>query len=286
MRSILFLLPAIIVISITTVIPLLWNVYLSFTEWSGSGNATFVGLENYKDIFAERITKVAILNSLHIGIVATIVSLTVGVFFALILFFASKKITSAARIILYSPTMIPMTVLGLLFSFILAQKGGLLNSALDILHLDFFQRAWLSEKNLALWVIGIIQGWRTSGTIMILSYTAMLAIPQSLFEAADLEGAAWYDKPKFIILPIIKPTIRLAMSLTLVWAFKTYDLVWAMTRGGPAGMTTTAPIIMIKTAFSFNEYGLSAAIGIVSTLLIGLFIAIARKLLKGEVYEY
>lgn len=283
----LFMLPAFLVILITTIIPLFWNIVLSFCEWKGSGTPDFIGIQNYIQSFVTKTTRDAIIHSIFIGIVSTLVSVVLGVGFALALFRIKGKLSGVARVIFYSPSMMPMTVLGLLFTFIFAASDkGLLNAIFAAIGLESLQHAWLSDKNTVLWVIAIIQGWRSSGTIMILSYTAMLNIPGSLFESAELEGCGYVKKSRYIILPLIKQTVRLALSMTLVWAFKTYDLVWTMTQGGPANLSMTAPIMMIKTGFSYNQYGYAAAIGIICTVLIGLCIILGRTALKGETYEY
>ncbi len=283
----LFMLPAFLVILITTIIPLIWNIVLSFCEWKGSGSPTFIGIQNYVQSFTTQAARQSIEHSIFIGIVSALVSIVLGIGFALALFRIQGKLSSVARVIFYSPTMIPMTVLGLLFTFIFgASDNGLLNAILAAMGLESLQHAWLSERGTVLWVIAIIQGWRSSGTIMILSYTAMLNIPDSLFESAELEGCGYWKKSRYIILPLIKQTVRLALSMTLVWAFKTYDLVWTMTQGGPANLSMTAPIMMIRTAFSYNQYGYAAAIGIICTVLIGLCIILGRTALRGETYEY
>lgn len=283
----LFMLPAFLVILVTIIIPLFWNLYLSFCEWNGGGNAEFLGLANYIKAFTTKATRDAIIHSIFIGIVSTLVSVGLGIAFALALYRIKGRLSGVARVIFYSPTMLPMTVLGLLFTFIFAASDkGLLNAIFAAIGLESLQHAWLSEPGTVLWVIAIIQGWRCSGTIMMLSYTAMLNIPASLFESAELEGCGYIKKSRYIILPLIKQTVRLALSMTLVWAFKTYDLVWTMTQGGPANMSMTAPIMMIKTGFSYNQYGYAAAIGIICTILIGLCIVIGRSILRGENYEY
>lgn len=283
----LFMLPAFVVILITILIPLIWNIYLSFCDWKGGGSASFVGVQNYVQSFTTAATRDAILHSVFIGIVSTLVSVVLGVLLALALYRIQGRLGGVARVIFYSPSMMPMTVLGLLFTFIFAASDkGLLNALLGAMGLGTLQHAWLSDKGTVLWVIAMIQGWRASGTIMMLSYTAMLNIPGSLFESAELEGCSFRKKATYIILPLIKPTVRLALSMTLVWAFKTYDLVWTMTKGGPANMSMTAPIMMIKTGFSYNQYGYAAAIGMISTVLIGICILSGRFILRGESYEY
>lgn len=287
MAGFLFMFPAFLIILVTIIIPLVWNAYLSFCEWNGGGSARFIGLQNYIQAFQTKATRDAVLHSIFIGIVSTLVSVFLGIAFALALYRIKGKLSGVARVIFYSPTMIPMTVLGLLFTFIFAASDkGLLNALLGAMGLGDLQHAWLSEPHIVLWVIALIQGWRYSGTIMMLSYTAMLNIPASLFESAELEGCGYIQKSRYIILPLIKQTIRLALSMTLVWAFKTYDLVWTMTQGGPANMSMTAPIMMIKTGFSYNQYGYAAAIGIICTVLIGICIIIGRSALRGESYEY
>lgn len=282
-----FMLPAFLVMLITIIIPLCWNIYLSFCEWNGGGSAVFIGLQNYIQSFTTKATRDAVIHSIFIGIVSTLVSVFLGVAFALALYRIKGKLSGAARVVFYSPSMLPMTVLGLLFTFIFASSDkGLLNGILRLIGLESLQHAWLADSSTVLWVIAFIQGWRCSGTIMMLSYTAMLNIPASLFESAELEGCGYIKKSWYIILPLIKQTIRLALSMTLVWAFKTYDLVWTMTQGGPANMSMTAPIMMIKTGFSYNQYGYAAAIGIICTVLIGICIIIGRSILRGETYEY
>ncbi|MCI8931260.1 MAG: sugar ABC transporter permease [Lachnospiraceae bacterium] len=282
-----FMIPAFIVISVTILVPLFWNLYLSFCDWKGSGSAIFVGLENYAKSFSTAATRGAILHSVYIGVISTLISVVLGVFLAVALFRISGKLSGVARVIFYSPTMMPMTVLGVLFTFIFAASDkGLLNAILAVIGLESLEHAWLADKSTVLLVIAIIQGWRSSGTIMMLSYTGMLNIPDSLFESAELEGCNYIKKVRYMILPLIKPTIRLALSMTLVWAFKTYDLVWTMTQGGPANMSMTAPIMMIRTGFSYNQYGYAAAIGMISTVLIGICILLGRAILRGESYEY
>ena len=282
-----FMLPAFVVILITILIPLIWNIYLSFCDWKGGGSISFVGMQNYIQSFTTTATRDAILHSVFIGIISTLVSVVLGVLLALALYRIQGRLGGVARVIFYSPSMMPMTVLGLLFTFIFAASDkGLLNALLGAMGLGTLQHAWLSDKGTVLWVIAMIQGWRASGTIMMLSYTAMLNIPHSLFESAELEGCNFRKKACHIILPLIKPTVRLALSMTLVWAFKTYDLVWTMTKGGPANMSMTAPIMMIKTGFSYNQYGYAAAIGMISTILIGICILSGRFILRGESYEY
>lgn len=282
----LFMLPAFLVIVFTIVIPLIWNVVLSFHSWNGNGPMEFIGIENYIQVFTSRDTREAILHSVFIGIVSTAVAVALGLLFALCIYRLGRREGTVCRFVLFSPSMMPMTVIGLLFVFILAPDKGLLNAVLGATGLESLQHGWLSESGTVLWCISLIQGWRFSGTIMMLCFTAMLGIPESLFESAKLDGARYFDEVRMIILPLIKPTVKLALSMMLLWSFKTYDMVWTMTKGGPGDLSMTAPIKMISTAFSFNKFGLASAIGMVLTIVVSICIIFGRRLAKGETYEY
>ena len=282
----LFTLPAFIIMTITTIIPLFWNFFLSFQQWNGNSDMKFVGIQNYITILSERSTSTALKNSLFIGLVSTVVAMIIGIALALCIYRLTNKEGAFCRLIFYSPSMMPMTVIGLLFVFILAPDNGLLNGILEIVGLESWQRGWLAEPGLVLWVLGFVQGWRFGGTIMMLCYTGLLAIPHSLFESAKLDGASYPQLIRLIILPLLKPTINLALSMMLLWSFKTYDIVWTMTGGGPADLSMTAPIKMITTAFTYNKFGEASALSIVLTLIVSICIVLGRSLARGEAYEY
>lgn len=181
--------------------------------------------------------------------------------------------------------MLPMTVTGLLFVFVLSSNG-LLNALLSILGLESLQHAWLADPNIALWVLGIVQGWKGCGVTMMLCTTAILALPDSLYECARLEGANYWQQVRIIMLPLIKPTLKLLLSMTVMSSFKSYDIIYAMTKGGPGEFTYTTPMKIIQLGFTFNEYGTAAALGTVLVLLASFFVLVARFALRGETYEY
>ena len=121
---------------------------------------------------------------------------------------------------------------------------------------------------------------------MIMVTTALLALPKSLFENGALEGTNYWDDVRYIMLPLIKPSINLLLSTTLMGGFKTYDMVYAMTKGGPGEMTYTVPMKIIQMGFSYNRYGEAAALGTVLTVIATAFILVARYAMRGETYEY
>ncbi len=281
----LFMAPAAIMIIVFMIVPLLWNVALSFCSWNGNSSAEFVGIANYLSVFSEATTLVTLKRSVILALTATAVSMLLGMLYAFLLYRLREREQQIFRFVFFSPAMLPMTVTGLLFVFVLSSNG-LLNALLSVLGLESLQHAWLADPNIALWVLGIVQGWKGCGVTMMLCTTAILALPDSLYECARLEGANYWQQVRIIMLPLIKPTLKLLLSMTVMSSFKSYDIIYAMTKGGPGEFTYTTPMKIIQLGFTFNEYGTAAALGTVLVLLASFFVLVARFALRGETYEY
>ncbi len=202
----------------------------------------FLGIENYSIIFRDFQYLDTLWRSVFIASVATVVAMGLGISLALLIHRMRRREGSLFRFIFFLPSIMPMSVVGLLFVFVLSPTKGLIKSNLRILNMDFLTRAWLSNPKTVLWAIGIVQGWRFSGMIMMFVYTAILRIPNSLFESAKLDGATWFQEIRGFILPLAKPTINMACSLMLIWGFKSYGVVYAMTQGGPGNASETTPL--------------------------------------------
>lgn len=282
----LFLLPAVIFITVFMLIPLIWNFWLSFCDWNGSGSARFIGITNFQTLFATRAVAESLKKSVFVALVSTFVGMVLGTVYALFLYRLRKKEQTVFRFIFFSPAILPLSVVGILFIFVFSSDVGILNNLLSLLGLENLRKPWLGDPNLSLWVIGIVQGWRQTGVIMILTTTAILALPNSLFENGKLEGTTYWQDVRYIILPLIKPSVNLILSMMLMAGFKTYDMVYAMTKGGPGEMTYTAPMKIIQLGFSYNRYGEAAALGTILTIVATAFILIARYAMRSETYEY
>lgn len=281
----LFMAPAAVMIIVFMIVPLLWNVALSFCSWNGNSSVKFVGVSNYLSVFENESILVTLQRSIILAITATAVSMLLGMLYAFLLYRLREREQQIFRFVFFSPAMLPMTVTGLLFVFVLSSNG-LLNGLLSLLGLESLQHAWLADPKVALWVLGIVQGWKGCGVIMILCTTAILALPSSLYECARLEGANYWQQVRIIMLPLIKPTLKLLLSMTVMSAFKSYDIVYAMTKGGPAEYTYTAPMKIVQLGFSYNEYGTAAALGTILVIVASVFVIGARFALRGETYEY
>jgi len=286
MLGIILLIPAALLIAYTMVIPIGWNFVLSFAEWDGFSNMKMVGLENYIQLFHDSVTLKSFKYSIYLALGSSVIALGVGLTLALLIYRLGKFEGAAFRLIFFMPSMIPFVVIGLLFTFILSPDMGILNNFFRWIGLESLDRAWLGEPGLVMWTLSVVSGWKGSGSVMMLLFTAVITIPTSLFEAARLEGASYFQQIRTIILPLLSPTIRLVSMLVLIGSFKSYDIVYSMTKGGPGDYSKTVPVQMLDSAFSFNEFGYSAAIGVIFTIMVSIVIFVSRKIAKGDVYEY
>lgn len=284
--GIALLFPAAIFIAFTVLIPVIWNLVLSFAEWSPLTSMKLVGLNNYIELFNDPTTLKGFKYSIFIALVSSAVALLLGLLLALLVYRAGNREGALYRLIFFAPNMMPFIVVGLMFTFLLDPATGLVNHILGLIGLENLQHAWLSEPGLVLWVLAIVSGWKGCGGVMMLLYTAIVTIPTSMFEAARLEGANYFRQIRLIILPLIMPTIRLVSMLVLIGSFKSYDVIMSMTKGGPGDYSKTVPIQMLDVGFRYNEFGYAAAIGVLFTILVSIVMFISMKLARGDVYEY
>jgi raffinose/stachyose/melibiose transport system permease protein len=283
--GIALLIPAAIFITFTMFIPIFWNIVLSFADWSPLSGLHLVGLDNYSKLFQDSVTLKGFGYSIFIAVISSMIAILTGLLLALMVYKMSNKEGAAFRLIFFTPSMMPFIIIGLIFSFILSPDG-LVNQFFRLIGLGSLEQAWLAKPGLVLWTVAVVSGWKGAGSVMMLLYTAIITIPASMFEAARLEGANYFRQIQMIILPLIKPTIGMVSMLVIIGSFKAYDIVFTMTKGGPGDYSKIVPLQMLDVAFSFNEFGYAAAIGVLFTILVAIIIFISQKFTKGDVYEY
>ena len=284
--GILFLLPAIIFLVYAVGIPFVWNVILSFQKWDGFNPVKWVGFDNYINSFKDELVLKSLFNSAYLAILSTLGAVILGLSLAVLVYKLAGKEGSIFRLLLFSPAMLPTAVVGLLFIFIYNPEMGLLNNFLKLIGLGGWTHVWLENKHLAMICIMVVNIWKNTGMIMLLCFAAMQAVPDSLFESCKLDGAGYFRQVFEITLPLIKPMILLSTINTLGAQFKTFDLVYVMTQGGPGDLTTTVPIVMTKVAFQYGKFGSAASMGVILAVVVIVCIMIVNKILRGEDYEY
>ena len=280
-----FLLPSILLYAVFMIYPLLRTFYLSFTSWSGFGEAQYIGPDNFFSLFADTMFLRALKNTLYFAIVSGILSVLEGILMAWLNLFIRKMEGQITRTILFVPNMIAPTITGLLFMFILTEDIGLLNNILRAVGMERLATAWLVNPATVRPSIVVAQIWRQFGLTMILCFAGFQGIPAGLIESAQIDGASTFKVFTGIMLPLIKPQIELATMFTFLGGLKIYDSVVSLTGGGPARQTVVLPMYIIENAFTYSKFGYASAMCVAFLFIVLAFIILLRFLFRGEKIE-
>lgn len=271
-------LPATLLLVVFILWPLITAASYSTTSASGYGDRNPVGLANFAEAFSDTDLYLAFGRNVLLASIVVVGTLVVAFCTAYFLFLkvAGWKVLQGAFM---APYILPAVVAGLLWQFLLEPEAGLVNSVLRAIGLGGLAGPWLTGTESALMTVGMIEIWKTVPFAMLLLFAGMVALPPETLEAAELDGANHRIRMFRIVFPMIRPTVVLVGVLLTVNLFRSFDLVYLLTRGGPLGSTTVATLYVYVEAFQNNRYGYANALGIV----IGVFLvilAIATRLIS------
>ena len=259
-----FSIGALVLYSLFMVLPGLMGFYLSFTDWNRySSDIHFIGLRNFALIFSKQNYWHSITNTIIFTLVTIVLKTVVALLLALLLTKGLKRFFNFHRVIFYLPAIIPMIVVGIVFRSILHPTTGVLNEFLRAIGLDFLAQRWLTNTDIALYSVILVDTWKGVGFIMVILIAGLQVIPTEYYEAAQIDGASPWDEFWKITLPLLMPTLTVTTVLNLLYGLKVFDIVWVLTNGGP-GYATETVYTMVFKEFSKGRYGVSTAL---STLL-------------------
>ncbi|HIT89179.1 MAG TPA: sugar ABC transporter permease [Candidatus Merdenecus merdavium] len=281
----IFVLPAFLLYLIFALIPIFYNGYISFFQTDLMSPGRFVGFDNYKNLMKDKTFIKALTNNMFMVIGSLIAHLPIALFFGNILF---QKIKGSHffQTVFFLPSVICGVAVGLMWTFIYNSEFGLLNKFLEIIGFSNLQQAWLSNKKIALFCIVVVVMWQFVGYHMVIQIAAMKNIPDSLYEAARIDGAGNFEQFKSITFPLIKHILKIDAVLIITGSLKYYDLIAVMTGGGPNHSTELMSTYMFYQGFRTLKYGYSAAIGMILLFLCILAVFISNKLFRSEPIEY
>ena len=275
----LFVLPVVLFILAFIAYPLIQSLLLSFYKWDGIGPWEFAGLDNYVRMFSkDRYFWPALSNSFKYSIGASLGLLTVGFALAVIIDLR-VRFWRLYRFLFFLPITVSTAVVALLWLRIV-DPYGVLNTLFEIVHLEFLQQDWLADPSLAMSVIVGIVIWQHSGFPMVIFLAAMQAIDEDIYEAAEIDGATIIRRIFAITIPILKNAFSIVALLLLISAFKVFDIIWIMTRGGPAGATEVLGTHLYQTGIWSNRYGYSSVIAVV-ILVVSLILSVFYTRISG-----
>lgn len=263
----LYLAPALVLYGTFGLYPLIRSAQFSLFEWDGLGRSTFVGLENYAELFADPVLRSAFGHALVLIFFFAVLPLVLGLMVAAVLNRAKVRGLGLFRTVVFLPQVIAMVVVAVSWRQIYA-PGGALNEALRGLGLDTLTRSWLGDYTWTLPAVGFVGTWVQIGLVMVLMLAGMGRVPRELYEAARLDGAGAVREFFAITLPSVRGEIAVALTLTIIAALKTFDLVYVTTGGGPGTSTTVPAYEVFQRAFREGAVGSAAAIAMTLTVLI------------------
>jgi raffinose/stachyose/melibiose transport system permease protein len=272
----LYIAPALIVYTAFLLYPLARAVQLSFYEWDGLSLGTWVGLRNYADILADPALRAAFGHAAVLVVFFALIPTAVGLVLASVVARARVRGLTFFRTVIFLPQVIAMVVVAVTWRQIYAPDGPL-NDALRLVGLGDLARGWLGDFDLALPAIGLVGTWVSTGLCFVLFLAGAGKIPTELYEAARIDGAGPIREFASVTLPALRNEIVVALTLTVIAALRTFDLVYVTTGGGPGNATTVPSYEVYRRAFEIGAVGSAAAIGVTLTLIILLLnLAIAR----------
>lgn len=264
----LFLVPAVVAYCLFVLYPLLTALQYSFYKWNGIGASTWVGLDNYVRIFTDPTLLAPIGNALVLIIYFTIIPVISGLALAsLIRNMRPSAFSSAARTILFLPQIVPLVAAGIAWSWMYAQTGTV-NTILNSVGLGFLSRSWLADFGTALPAVGLIGSWVLTGLCTVLLLTGMGKIDPALYEAARIDGAGWFRLFSAVTLPGVRQEIVVLVTITIISALSSFDIIYTTTKGGPGTTTLVPGISIFRLAFVQGQVGLASALGIVLLILV------------------
>ena len=257
----LYLLPAFVVYAAFVLVPLGHTIWLSFHQWDGLTPKTWVGLDNYKQLVRDPILRAAFKHAFVLIAFYAVIPVTLGLVLVAALSRATVRGQAGFRTVLFLPQVIPLVVVAVIWRMIYAPLDGPLNRALEGVGLGALARPWLGDFGLALPAVGLVGTWVMIGLTLVLFMAGVQKIPQSLYDAARVDGAGPLREFLAVTLPNLRGEIAVALTLTTIAALRNFDLIYITTQGGPGNSTSVPAWEVYNRAFQIGQIGMAAAIG-------------------------
>lgn len=279
-ECILFTLPAIVLVVITIYIPFLMSGYYSLMDWDGiAKEPVFIGLKNFGDLFSgsSDFVKSLIFTGKYTVLFMVFTNiLAIAIAVALV-----QKIrgTNIMRSMFFIPYIMSMTIVGFIWKFIFSQGFAVL---FEKTQLGFLNWSWLGSSELAFWSVTFVGIWQSLGFYIVLYIAGLQAVPTDVLEAATVDGATPWKRFFKVTLPLLGPSITTCVFMSLTNAVKVFDIILALTKGGPGGSTYSVTLDIYREAFQNNNYGMGSAKSLVFFVVILVVTQLVLKFMKSR----
>lgn len=287
----LYLVPGLALLAVIVVVPLLWNVYLTFTEYRGIRPPQWIGLENWTELVGDEVFWTSFGNSIAMILAMVIVPTLLGLLLAAMLFDLigrkfGGRLASFLRATYYLPQILPAVIAAIVIGWILRPQNGALNQVLEAIGLGHLAHNWLGSPDTALPSLMVIMVWVQLGYPIVIFMAALQRVDPELYEAAELDGANWIQRFRAITLGMIRPEIFVVTLTCTIAALKVFGPVYALTGGGPGTSTIVPAYYAYSEFFQSQQVGYGATIATALTIVIAavsvLFILAQHRMEKKE----
>ena len=258
-----FYLPAAVIFAVLFLVPTFASFYFSLTRWT-LFDIEFIGLDNFIQFFREPMLVKGFINTFIYGLVTSGLKVVLGLLLAVLL---TSSIIGRGylRAVVFFPVLVSTIGVGITFKVLMDPFDGLINRTLAIVGID--GPGWLTDPSLALLSVAMVDVWKGVGLATLIYIAGLVAIPREYFEAADVDGAGAWQNFWYVTVPLVRPATTTVIILSLIGGLRSFDLIWAMTRGGP-GFTSDVIASVIYKQYQAGFYGLSTAGNVVLFLVV------------------
>ncbi|ARC27743.1 sugar ABC transporter permease [Bacillus toyonensis] len=282
-KAVFFLLPVGIPLILFWIIPNFISLGISFTDWDFMTNDfNFVGLENYFNLFTQDSFMQALLNTFYFGIGTVIPTIVLGLGFAL---FFRKKFKGSAlyQLMIFSPWVTPTIAVSIVWSLLYEPQFGVINKVLNFFGIPGLD--WLQSSKTAMLAVIIMTVWKLVGWTMIFYIGALEKVPDSLYEAASIDGANAWQKFRYVTLPMVSSTTFFLVVVNTISSVQAYDQIKILTQGGPSGSTRTLLYLFFQQGFEQFDMGSATAIAFI-ILIITILLSVINKIIGDKWVNY
>ena len=266
----LLLTPALVLFVGFVLLPIVVAAYYSLYRWDGFGPLSdYVGLHNYRRALSDSVFQHAIMHNLTIALLSLVLQIPLGIALALML---NRRLRGRAflRLVVFAPYVVSEAIASVVW-LLLLQPDGPADKSLRSVGLGSAVHLWLADRHIVLYTLFVVLTWKYIGFGIILLLAGLQGIPVELREAAALDGATSWQSTRLVVLPLLGPTIRIWIFLSIIGSLQLFDMVWIMTLGGPADASTTMATYMFNNGFQANAYGFGSAVTVILFLFCFVF---------------
>ncbi|MFD6174438.1 carbohydrate ABC transporter permease [Streptomyces coeruleorubidus] len=278
--ALLYVLPALLPYTLFAVLPALHTAYLSLFDWDGVTLPSFTGLDNYRRVATDPQLRAAAWHAGALIVFFSVLPIALGlVSAALVARRSGRRGTFVIRTLLFLPQVVPLVAVAVIWRWVYAENGTL-NQALRAIGLGRLTDSWLGSFTWALPAVGLVGTWVVAGLCMVLFLSGTQRIDQEIYEAARMDGAGPVREFWSITVPLLRPEMAVALSITVIAALSSFDLIYITTGGGPGNSTVVPGILIYRLAFGGGAVGLASALAVVLTLVISVAVVVINRLAR------